>query len=242
MDQDRQIRFAIPPFFLLASLLWGAYLGGVDLSPLLKPDTAKGVLGLLAAAAVAVVPLGFLISSASIFIMRCLAGILRKPTYEACLTDAAYGEIWTWTESPLPKDAKKTLYAVATFDHEFLAPGIHTWLMRRWNAFNVAAHSALALFAAHAMAPYFHVPQTWRWWRWTAVLVVLLVYAAITAWRETMAMLEFQTTRFGAAGRTAARANGDFAGTVGGLSTICRTDCEPHLRLGRPKRPRVEEA
>ncbi len=195
MDQDRQVRFAIPPFFLLASLLWGAYLGGVDLSPLLKPDTAKEILGLLAAAAVAVVPLGFLISSASILIMRGLAALLRTPTYEACLTDVAYGHVWTWTQSSLPKDKKKTLYAVATFDHELLAPEIHTWLMRRWNAFNVAAHSAVALLGAHVMAPYFHVPQTVRWARWTAILMALLIYAAVKAWLETMAMLEFQTTR-----------------------------------------------
>jgi len=141
------------------------------------------------------VPLGFLISSASIFIMRCIAGVLQQPTYEACLTDAAYGRIWTGTESSLPKDKKETLYAVATFDHELLAPGIHTWLVRRWNAFNVAAHSTVALLAAHAMAPYFHVPQSLRWWRWTAILVALLLYAAFKAWRETMAMLEFQTTR-----------------------------------------------
>src|SRR5207245_5284322 len=145
MDQDRQIRFAIPPFFLLASLLWGAYLGGVDLSPVLKPDTAKEILGLLAAAAVAIVPLGFLISSASILLIRLLARAFGKPTYEAVLTDAAYAKVWARIQAPSPKDGNQILYAAATFDHELLAPGIHTWLMRRWNAFNVAAHSSVAL-------------------------------------------------------------------------------------------------
>jgi len=195
MDQDRQIRFAIPPFFLLASLLWGAYLGGVNVSPVLKPDTAKEILGLLAAAAVAVVPLGFLISSASILLLRLLACLLGKPTYEAVLTEDAYGKVWTRIHAPSPKDGRKILYAAATFDHELLAPGIHTWLMRRWNAFNLAAHSSVALLLAHVMAPYFHVPQTWRWWRWTALLVVLLICAAAIAWRETMSMIEFQATR-----------------------------------------------
>ena len=69
MDQDRQIRFAIPPFFLLASLLWGAHLGGRDLTPILKPDTAKEVLGLLGAAVVAIIPMGFRISSLSIILL-----------------------------------------------------------------------------------------------------------------------------------------------------------------------------
>ncbi len=27
MDKDRQIRMLVPPFFMLASVLWGAYLG-----------------------------------------------------------------------------------------------------------------------------------------------------------------------------------------------------------------------
>ena len=49
MDLDRQIRFVIPPFFLFASLLWGAHLAGCDLSPFFKKDA----LGLLAASAAA---------------------------------------------------------------------------------------------------------------------------------------------------------------------------------------------
>jgi hypothetical protein len=169
--------------------------GGLDLSPLLKPDTAKEVLGLLAAATVAILPLGFLISSVSILLIRLLARFLGKPTYEPSLTDAAYGQVWTQVHAPLPKDKTKTLYAVATFDHELLTPGVHTWLMRRWNAFNTAAHSAVALFLAHVMASYFHIPQTWRWVGWTALLFVLLVLIAVIAWRETMAMIEFQASR-----------------------------------------------
>jgi len=72
MDQDRQIRFVIPPFFLLGSMLWGAFVGSVDLSPLVAPDTAKELLGLLAATAVAILPLGFLISTISILLIRLL--------------------------------------------------------------------------------------------------------------------------------------------------------------------------
>jgi hypothetical protein len=54
MDQDRQIRFAIPPFFLFASLLWDAHLSGV-----------RGFFGSLfwsqvLAAAAASIPVGFL--------------------------------------------------------------------------------------------------------------------------------------------------------------------------------------
>lgn len=131
MDQDRQIRFAIPPFFLFASLLWGAYLAHRDLSPIFKPEMAKEVLGVLAAAAVAIIPTGFLIGTLSVMLLRLLALIARTPTYEAVLKDSTLERIWGELNSAQAKDKKLTLYAAATFDHELLAAGIHTWLLRR---------------------------------------------------------------------------------------------------------------
>ena len=104
MDQNRQIRFAIPPFFLLASLLWGAYLGGLDLSPVFKPGTAKEVLALLATAAVAVVPMGYLISTLSVAFLRGLVAIAKKPTYEAVLSDTTLVCIWCQLQSSLDRD------------------------------------------------------------------------------------------------------------------------------------------
>src|SRR5271170_6675959 len=109
MDQDRQIRFLIPPFFLFASLLWGAYLGGCDLSRIFKPDSLKDSLGVLAATAVLVVPIGYLISTISVALLRILAFVLRRPTYEALLTDAALGRVWNKLMSPPPADRTKVL-------------------------------------------------------------------------------------------------------------------------------------
>jgi len=195
MDQDRQIRFAIPPFFLFASLLWGAHVGGRDLSPIFKPETAKEVLGLLAAAAVAIIPMGFLISTLSVTLLRGLVVIARSPTYEAVLSDSTLDRIWGQLQSTQAKDKKLTLYAATTFDHELLAPGIHTWLLRRWNSFNVATHSIVALVLAHAVAPIFSIPQVCAWWVSTLALVGLLLVTALNAWRETMKMLEFQSYR-----------------------------------------------
>ena len=195
MDQDRQIRLAIPPFFLLASLLWGAYLGGIDLAPVLQPDTAKEVLGLLAAAAVAILPVGFLISSISVTFLGLLARVCRKPTYEAVLKDSTLDRIWPQLGTRQTKDASLNLYAAATFDHELLAPGIHTWLLRRWNHFNVATHSIVALGLAHTVAPVFSIPQTWAWLATTAVSIGLFTWTGFNAWRQTMEMLEFQSYR-----------------------------------------------
>ena len=56
--------------------------------------------------------------------------------------------------------------------------------MRRWNTFNIAAHSSFALLASHALAPVFAIPQSWYWSITTLALVLLLIRAAIIAWRE----------------------------------------------------------
>jgi len=159
MDQDRAIRFAIPPFFLLASLLWGAHLGDFDFSAWLlstgnltteKLDFARELLGLLAATAVAIVPVGFLISSLSVFLLRVIALIARRPTYEAVLDNHTLQRIWNQLHNHSHTvNQSQTLYAVVTFDHELLKAGIHRWLLRRWNSFNVAAHSIVALVLAH---------------------------------------------------------------------------------------------
>src|SRR6266446_7888373 len=157
MDQDRQIRLAIPPFFLFASLLWGAYLSHRDLSPILKPETAKEVLGLLAATAVAIVPVGYLISTISVNVLRLLAVIARKPTYEAVLDEATLERIWKQLKTSQPTNKMLALYAAATFDHELLATGIHMWLFRRWTSFNIAVHSIVALVLALLVAPVFSI-------------------------------------------------------------------------------------
>lgn len=190
MDPDRQIRFAIPPFFLLASLLWGAHLSGRNLSPIFKPETAKEVFGLLAAGAVAIVPMGFLISILSVTLLRVLAAIAGSPTYEAVLSKSTLERIWGQLQSTLAIDKKLTHYAATTFDHELLAPG-----MRRWNSFNVATHSIVALGLAHLVAPIFSINQLCAWWISTLALVALLLVTALNAWRETMKMIEFQSYR-----------------------------------------------
>lgn len=142
----------IPPFFFLGSLLWGAHLGGINLAVILKPDNTKELFGVLAATAVIILPIGFLISSISVLFLNFVAWISKEETYEAVLSTASLEKIWSScgrTDSP---DPKLTLYATATFDHEILHDGIHNWIRRRWNHFNVAAHSAIALILSHVIA------------------------------------------------------------------------------------------
>lgn len=195
MDQDRQIRHAIPPFFLFASLLWGAHLGGYDLSPLFKAGGSREMLGVLAAGIVLVLPIGYLIGTVSVALLRTVALIFKVPTYETVLCDASLDRVWGQLRSQLPKDRKKMLYAAVTFDHELLAPGTHQWIMRRWNSFNVAVHSIVALLLAHLIAAIFSIHQVFSWWLSTLFLIALLGWAACVAWHETMSMIDFQSYR-----------------------------------------------
>jgi hypothetical protein len=118
------------------------------------------------------------------------------PTYEARLSDSTFERICKRLDTDQAKDKKLTLYVAATFDHELLAPGVHTWLLRRWNSFNVSAHSIVALLLAHIVfAPIFSIPQVRNWWESTAALVAVLFINAFCAWRETMNMIEFQSHR-----------------------------------------------
>jgi hypothetical protein len=195
MDQDRQIRFAIPPFFLFGSLLWGAYLGGINLEHLLNLETTKGVLGVLAAAAIALVPIGFVISSLSIFLMRLAFRCFHTPTYEVVLDKETLSRIWKKVHRSGEADPKQILFASATFDHGRLEEGVHLWIFRRWTSMNVALHSSVALVLAHLVAPIFQVPQTFGWWITTVVLLGLFGFNCWKAWSEVMGMLQFQALR-----------------------------------------------
>jgi hypothetical protein len=195
MDQNREIRFLIPPFFLFASLLWGAYLDPcIDLAALLKPDSVD-ILGVIAAGSVLVIPLGFLIGSISVTILRIIFLSWKHQSYEADLSEDCLERIWSKLNTDQARDRKLTLYAAATFDHELLSTGIHEWLMRRWNSFNVSVHSCIALLLSHGMGCLFSINQDCRWWLTTLVLGSILLYTGVMAWRETMGMADFQSHR-----------------------------------------------
>jgi hypothetical protein len=159
MDEDRQIRFLIPPFFLYASLLWWAFIDPYLQCSLaaLTGDSLKEMVAIVAAGGAATIPLGFSIGTLGVFI---LTGLLRsgfpwwKPRpkerqiYEAWVSKECFSSILLVTKAPdYPwNDSRPSLLsAVATFDHELLPKGIHEWLRRRFNAFIVASNSALAI-------------------------------------------------------------------------------------------------
>jgi len=81
MDNDRRIRFIVPPLFLLASLLWGACvdpaIGWAGLHDLLPEDFLRTLdtvelLGLLAGGGLVLFPLGYIIGTLAYVVLRAI--------------------------------------------------------------------------------------------------------------------------------------------------------------------------
>src|SRR6266852_7122352 len=214
MDEDRQIRFLISPFFLYCSLLWWGYVSPetYQLFANLKPDSLKELLSIVAAAGAATLPLGYSIGTITTLFLRGTFEIRNKyqrgerQIYEAWLSKQSLDAILKRVNAPT-EDRASLLYAAATFDHSLLPEGVHKWLMRRWNAFNIASSSAFALFMSLLIVPA-RMLYTWSWkplggwdhklWWWLVTnvsLICALLAMAYFSWRETMGMVEFQSRR-----------------------------------------------
>jgi hypothetical protein len=201
VDQDRQIRFLIPPFFLYASLLWGAALDpSICLAAYLRQGSPKDLIGIVTAAGVATIPLGFFLGAVTVIALRILFLFVsraqgRRQVYEAYFSNASFKRIWQPLVVNRSRDRKLLLYAAVTFDHELLEKGVHEWLMRRWNAFNVAASSCIALILAHLFGYMLRIRPSCKWYASTAVVLLFLFVTAVTSWSETMGMVDFQSFR-----------------------------------------------
>jgi hypothetical protein len=197
MDKDRQIRFLIPPFFLVASLLWGAYLSG-QLNNDWTPRLAISTLGVIGVSAL---PVGYAIGVLTIAALRglwrvlWLCRVVPNKSYELPLSKVAIEKLWGLLDCSLVRQSRLDLCAAAVFDHAQLKPRIHEWLIRRWNAFNISSQCVAAMLLSIPMAHALHIHifawALWRWWASIAVLVVVFVYQAYSAWRDTRNMFDF---------------------------------------------------
>jgi hypothetical protein len=213
MDKDRQIRLLIPPFFLLASVLWEAYLSG-DLWQYLHTTAATGdvaslktVLSILGVVGVATLPVGYAIGVLTMCLLRLLSYLFPHRSYEVPISEAAMEKIWH--KLGLSKASHKSaLCAAAVFDHALLRPPIHQWLFRRWTTFNICTQCAMALFLSYFLGRALHVQSTCKWVLTIAAAVGIFVWQAVTSWKETRNMFDL-VTDLGVAMR-----NGDSAASV----------------------------
>src|SRR5438132_10290693 len=100
MDQDRQIRFLIPPFFLYASLLSAALIDPRLRTYIMpKLGSLKDFLPLITVAAVVTIPLGFTIGTITILLLRLGSSAAWRvcghepQIYEAWLTPRCFRQM-----------------------------------------------------------------------------------------------------------------------------------------------------
>ncbi len=203
MDEARQVRFLVAPFYFLASLLAGAVLAGRICPASLTDVQLNSVLAIGAAVLASTLPLGFLLGSVSILALRAIFLVgsalhwTHNANYEASLSPETWKRIWPKLQMPedFSFEASLALYTAATYDHELLHRGIHEWLGRRWNAFNVSVNSATALLLAPFAGGLLSIAVKPAWWIPSLVLAAVFLTTAVLAWRDTMQMIEFQAHR-----------------------------------------------
>ncbi len=195
MDEARRIRFLVPPFFFMLSVTAGLYFSEFALSDLSERYSTEELVAFGAVIGASILPIGFLLTSLSILVLRAIFGVFGRRTYEAALPTETWELMWPLLRTNLGLENQWHLYAVATFDHELLEPGIHEWLLRRWTTFNLSVHSFTAVLVAHLAAFLSAIDETWPWGLMTVALLLIFGATAWIAWLQTMRMLKFQTSR-----------------------------------------------
>jgi len=174
----------------------------------------KELFAVIAAAGFATIPVGLSIGTLGIsllklgFTFHSRRGV--RQLYDACVSNACFHTMLREVgaaQEDRRSNRKSLLYVVATFDHELLPEKIHEWLLRRWNSFNTAFNSALALcisilivsirsFYTRSLDPIRSWDHRWYWWLVTNLfLICVFAVTACASWHETMAMIEFQARR-----------------------------------------------
>lgn len=200
MDQDRQIRLLIAPFFLYAWIGLGALF---DESNIVRDLPwmmgTGGAVALVTFITASLLPLGFLLGAINHVLLHCSFRVLRGKPYDTIQSDERFCMLWPDLKTDLERSNKHLLNASVTLDHELISDGVHTWIMRRWSAFLVSANSLLAVLLAHLLAYTFafllRIEQTYSWWGFTIAVFIFLLPNAIITWKGTVEMLEFQCTR-----------------------------------------------
>lgn len=180
MNEPRVLRFAIAPFVF-------AFWVGLSFTFVpLKDDPISAFRGwkledvgaVIAAVGASAIPVGFMISSATVLILRILGNICSAP-YEGTDLDKPVGH---WTAKSL---------RTATAAHIHTPADLSAWVDRRWNAFMTWANAATATLLAFLIAPCTHpTTRIALGWYWASIVgFAVLVMNAWCARAEVMEML-----------------------------------------------------
>ena len=196
MNEPRNLRFLIPPFFFFFWALLAGYFADVDFKAQLDEFSTNELLAITAVIGATSLPIGYLLTSISILFLKAIARFFgsHSHTYEAHLSDKAFKTIWRGIKASRTPNRDFELYAVATYDHSVLRKEVHEWIQRRWNSFNIAAHSCTAILLSQATVLLLGVRYTCGFAICSLLMLVVLGSNAYVAWRHVMKMIEFQAS------------------------------------------------
>jgi hypothetical protein len=207
MDEARTIRFYVAPVLFLMSLIWGAWFDPAMKQHVildhLQVDNLSKLIGLAAGGGFVVFAFGYIIGTLTYAILRLLfwlKGLCRRSSryHEAGFSSESLKNIWLRTGHPSPTDTQQEvqeLSAVVVFDFGIIRgkyKGVHQWLVRRWNAFNIGMTSAVGLVLSFIIGRcVLCISLQWQWWGPVGFLAVVCVCVACCAWRDGRRMVCF---------------------------------------------------
>lgn len=212
MDEDRRIRFLVPPLLFVASLGWGMWLDPAwksTISALLITGNSDKSIGqaitLLAGGGIIVFTVGFVIGTAGYVILRLSFLLVSRfiwsrseiITHEVGLDDKSLRLIWSKIKASGDFDRSAAFIAAMAFDHGILQeinPGVHRWIVRRWNAFSISVTSFFGLVLSMIVGCCASIQFTNAWRIPLVIVLVIFCFSAYFSWRDTMSMLAFQAT------------------------------------------------
>lgn len=199
MDTNRQIRFIVAPFFFFSSIMWGAYLAGIDLGCALGIKDWENLVAIIALVSIIVFPIGFMINAITALAVRYIYWLAKKRSYDANISDDAIKRIWPLLDTNLILDeAKKKeweFHTAATYDHELLDKGIHEWIMRTWSYFTIAANSCGAIVLSHIAGIIMGISLDYRWVLTSTIVLFILGISGWHSRKRIKEMIEFQSYR-----------------------------------------------
>jgi hypothetical protein len=207
MDEDRRIRFLIAPTLFVASLIFGALSTQTTRDFMIEGlkvfDWSK-LIGLIAGGGLVVFVGGYVIGTWTYFVLRLIFRYRprrwgKSRFHEVAMSDEAFEQVWEAVASPSRKksDRRQELSAGVAFDHGLIRKnhdGIHRWLIRRWNAFSIAATSFWGLVFSFPIGHAVGIPMSQTWWYPVTLFAVILLVVMTWAWRDAMDMLEFMAS------------------------------------------------
>jgi hypothetical protein len=199
MDKERQLRLLIPPFFVVASLLWGAHVAGLWYpyfhSACVHEDASlnsiKLWLSLVGLIGVTTLPAGYLIGMVTIGFLRSVGKLFPLKRYDLTVRNDGTIDL-IWKHLRMSRTPDLDFYAATFFDHAFVQNRIHEWQVRRWTAFNISTQSVTALVLSillgHALGLYLKM----LWWSIpVCLLIALLIVHSWVTWLESARMFHF---------------------------------------------------